>query len=89
MAAAPIVGEVAAAKGTTRGQIALAWILHKGANFVSMPGTKRRTYLEENVAAADVTLDAAQMAALDDAMAPGKAVGDRYAAGPMAKTIDR
>ena len=89
MAAARIVGEIADAKGTTRGQIALAWILHKGAHFVSIPGTKRRKYLEENVAAAEVTLDATQMAALDDAMAPGKVIGDRYAAGPMAKTIDR
>ena len=89
MAAARIVGEIAATKAATRGQIALAWIAHKGPDFVSIPGTKRRRYLEENVGAVEVSLDAAQMAALDDAMAPGNVVGDRYAPGPMATTIDR
>ena len=86
--AAQIVRDIAATKNARPGQIALAWILHKGADFVSIPGTKRRTYLEENVAAAAIKLDAAQMQALDAALAPGKVSGTRYAASVMA-TIDR
>jgi aryl-alcohol dehydrogenase-like predicted oxidoreductase len=86
--AAQIVRDIAAVKNARPGQIALAWILHKGADFVSIPGTKRRTYLEENVAAAAIKLDAAQMQALDAALAPGKVSGTRYAASVMA-TIDR
>jgi aryl-alcohol dehydrogenase-like predicted oxidoreductase len=89
MAAATIVGDIAAKKGTTRGQIALAWVLAKGTDFVPIPGTKRRKYLEENLAAAALTLTGDELAVLDDAMAPGKVQGDRYAAGPMANTIDR
>jgi len=86
--AAQIVRDIAAVKNARPGQIALAWILHKGEDFVSIPGTKRRTYLEENVAAAGIKLDAAQMRALDAALAPGKVSGTRYAASVMA-TIDR
>jgi aryl-alcohol dehydrogenase-like predicted oxidoreductase len=86
--AAGTVREVAKAKGVKPGQIALAWLLHKGGDIVPIPGTKRRTYLEENVAAATVPLDPAQMKVLDDAMAPGKVSGQRYADWIMA-TIDR
>lgn len=89
VAAAEVVGQIAGAKGVTKGQIALAWILHKSADFVSIPGTKRRKYLEENVAAADVKLDASDMAALDAAMAPGKITGERYANPLMNRMIDR
>jgi aryl-alcohol dehydrogenase-like predicted oxidoreductase len=88
VAAAQVVRDIAAVLGAKPGQIALAWILSKGADFVPIPGTKRRTYLEENVAAADITLDADQMRALDDALAPGKVSGERYAPRVMA-TIDR
>lgn len=56
--------------------MALAWLLGKGNGFgvdiVPIPGTKRRQYLEENIAAASLKLDAAEMAALDEALAPGK-----------------
>jgi aryl-alcohol dehydrogenase-like predicted oxidoreductase len=83
-----MVHDVADAKQATAGQIALAWLLHKGADIVPIPGTKRRTYLEENVAAETLQLDAAQMKMLDDAMAPGKVSGKRYADWIMA-TIDR
>jgi aryl-alcohol dehydrogenase-like predicted oxidoreductase len=86
--AAQIVREIAAAKHAKPGQIALAWLLHKGTDIVPIPGTKRRKYLEENVAAASLQLDAAQMKALDDALAPGKVSGPRYNAQVM-KTIDR
>jgi aryl-alcohol dehydrogenase-like predicted oxidoreductase len=76
--AAAAVRELAARRGVTAGQIALAWLLHKGPDVVPIPGTKRRRYLEENVAAADVSLGAAEMAALDAALAPGTVAGPRY-----------
>ena len=86
--AARIVGEIAAAKHAKTGQTALAWLLRKGDDIVPIPGTKRRKYLEENVAAESVQLDLAQMKMLDDALAPGKVSGRRYADWIMA-TIDR
>jgi aryl-alcohol dehydrogenase-like predicted oxidoreductase len=64
------VRELAARRTATAGQIALAWLLHKGDDIVPIPGTKRRTYLEENVAAADIALTPDEMAALDAALAP-------------------
>jgi aryl-alcohol dehydrogenase-like predicted oxidoreductase len=82
------VRDVAAVKHAKPAQIALAWLLHKGADIVSIPGTKRREYLEENVAAEVVKLDPAEMKLLDDALAPGKVSGKRYADWIMA-TIDR
>ncbi|MEI6776848.1 MAG: aldo/keto reductase [Chloroflexales bacterium] len=86
--AAEAVRDVARGIGVTPGQIALAWLLHKGPDIVPIPGTKRVTYLEENVAAASVTLDEAQMRALDEALAPGKVAGPRYNPAIMA-TIER
>jgi len=86
--AAQIVRDIATAKHAKPGQIALAWLLHKGTNIVPIPGTKRRKYLEENVAAETVKLDAAQMKVLDDALAPGKISGKRYNDRIMS-TIDR
>jgi len=86
--AAKVVFEIAAAKKLKPGQVAIAWILEKGDFIVPIPGTKRRKYLEENVASAAVQLDPAQMKALDDALAPGKVSGKRYADWIMA-TIDR
>jgi aryl-alcohol dehydrogenase-like predicted oxidoreductase len=86
--AARMVHEIAAVKHAKPGQIALAWLLHKGEDIVPIPGTKRRKYLEENVAADTVQLDPAQMKVLDDALAPGKVSGQRYADWIMA-TIDR
>jgi aryl-alcohol dehydrogenase-like predicted oxidoreductase len=69
------VEELAARKGATPGQIALAWVLAQGDDIVAIPGTKRQRYLEENVAAADVTLDGGDLAWLADL---GTASGDRY-----------
>ena len=86
--AAKVVFEIATAKNVKPGQIALAWLLHKGGDIVPIPGTKRQKYLEENVAAETVQLDPAQMKVLDDALAPGKVSGQRYADWIMA-TIDR
>ena len=59
---------LAARKGATPGQLALAWLLHKGDDVVPIPGTKRRTYLEENVAAAALSLSSAEVAELDAAL---------------------
>jgi aryl-alcohol dehydrogenase-like predicted oxidoreductase len=78
MRAAAVVGEVAQSLGVKPGQIALAWLLHKGPDIAPIPGTKRVKYLEENIAAAAIALDAAQMQVLDEALAPGNIAGPRY-----------
>ncbi|MFE3329929.1 aldo/keto reductase [Streptomyces sp. NPDC059176] len=74
-----VVGEVrrlAEEKSVTPSQLALAWVLHQGA--VPIPGTKRRRYLEENVAALDVTFSAEDLAAIEAVAPRGVASGDRY-----------
>jgi aryl-alcohol dehydrogenase-like predicted oxidoreductase len=76
--AAQTVRDLAAAKSATPAQIALAWLLHKGTDIVPIPGTKRRTYLEENTAAHTVSLSAAEMELLDGAMPPEAVAGPRY-----------
>jgi aryl-alcohol dehydrogenase-like predicted oxidoreductase len=86
--AAAIVREIADSLHAKPGQIALAWLLHKGENIVPIPGTKRRQYLEENVAASSIKLSLAQINALDDALAPAKIAGPRYNERMMA-AIDR
>jgi len=88
MAAAKIVREVGEAKGAKPGQIALAWVLHRGEDLVPIPGTKRRKYLEENLGSADIKLDAGDMKRLDAALAPDKISGPRYAPGPQSM-VDR
>jgi aryl-alcohol dehydrogenase-like predicted oxidoreductase len=70
--------EIAAEAGHSPVQIALAWLLHQGDDLAPIPGTKRVRYLEENVAAADIKLTDDQLAALDEALPVGAAVGDRY-----------
>ncbi|MGW7360427.1 aldo/keto reductase [Streptomyces sp. NPDC054802] len=72
------VRTLAAEADHTPTQFALAWLLHQGHDIVPIPGTKRITYLEENAAAADIHLDADQLAALEAAMPPGAAAGPRY-----------
>jgi aryl-alcohol dehydrogenase-like predicted oxidoreductase len=86
--AAEAVRRIGQRKGATAGQIALAWLLHKGVDIVPIPGTKRRRYLEENVAAAAVTLSAAEMAELDAALPPDQVSGPRYNERQMA-LVDR
>jgi aryl-alcohol dehydrogenase-like predicted oxidoreductase len=86
--AASAVRDLAAKKGATAGQVALAWLLHKGNDVIPIPGTKRRKYLEENVAAAKVKLSPDEMATLDSALAPEKISGPRYNAERM-KQVDR
>lgn len=88
MRAASAVHEVAAARRATPGQIALAWLLHKGDDIVPIPGTKRRKYLEENVAAAEIQLSREEMAQLDAALSPENVAGPRYNQ-RMMSTVDR
>ncbi|HUK76961.1 MAG TPA: aldo/keto reductase [Thermoleophilia bacterium] len=76
---------IAADKGCSAAQLALAWVLHRGPDIVPIPGTKRLRYLEENVAAAAIVLDAEELARLDEALPPGATAGARYA---DMKTID-
>lgn len=86
--AASAVLRMADAKGAKPGQIALAWLLAKGDDIVPIPGTKRRSYLEENVGAADIILSAGDVAELDKALAPEAVSGARY--NPKAGTfVDR
>jgi len=76
--AASVVKQIAERKKATPGQIALAWLLHKGEDTVPIPGTKRRTYLEENVAAVQIRLEPEEMAELDHALSPEAISGQRY-----------
>jgi aryl-alcohol dehydrogenase-like predicted oxidoreductase len=86
--AAAAVRDVAARKRVTPAQIALAWLLQKGTDIVPIPGTKRRKYLEENLAAAEVSLSADEMTQLDAALSPEKIAGPRYSAAQLAM-LDR
>ncbi len=88
MRAAAVVREVAAEQGGTPAQVALAWLLHKGGDILPIPGTKRRSYLEENVGAIALVLGTEEMARLDAALPPGAAAGPRYNARLMS-FIDR
>jgi aryl-alcohol dehydrogenase-like predicted oxidoreductase len=72
------VREMAAEKGVTPGQLALAWVLAQGQDVVPIPGTKRRSYLEENAGAVAVELSADDLARLDAIAPPDVAVGGRY-----------
>lgn len=86
--AAEVVRTIAGELGIKPGQAALAWLLSRGPDIVPIPGTKRRGYLEENVAAAAVKLNAAQLGQLDAALSADKVSGKRYTAQVMAM-IDR
>jgi aryl-alcohol dehydrogenase-like predicted oxidoreductase len=80
------IRELAAEKDATAGQLALAWVLAQGDDVVPIPGTKRRRYLEENVAATKIELTADDLARIDAAVPVGAAAGERY---PDMSTIDR
>ena len=86
--AASAVRDLATKKGVKPGQVALAWLLHKGPDIVPIPGTKRRTYLEENVGAASISLTSEEMKALDAALAPARISGPRYGEKAMSQ-VDR
>ncbi len=72
------VRQLSAAKGCTPGQLALAWVLSRGDDVVPIPGTKRRSYLAENIAAIEVVLDPADLVAIDEAFPPDASSGLRY-----------
>lgn len=74
---------VATEKGVKPGQIALAWVLAQGDDIVPIPGTKRRAYLEENVAAVSIVLSPAEIEKLSNAIPRGAAAGERYQATSM------
>jgi aryl-alcohol dehydrogenase-like predicted oxidoreductase len=78
----PLV-DMARQKGCTPGQLALAWLLARGRDIVPIPGTKRIARLEENVAAARVSLTPAEVTALSEAVPVGAAAGTRYPGGAM------
>jgi aryl-alcohol dehydrogenase-like predicted oxidoreductase len=80
------VKEIADEKGVTLGQLALAWILHQGEDIVPIPGTKRRSYLEENVAALDVELTEDELSRIEEAAPMNAASGERY---PDMSTVNR
>ena len=88
MRAASVVKQIAECKKATPGQIALAWLLHRGADIVPIPGTKRRTYLEENVSAVEIKLEPEETAELDHALSPEAISGPRYNEHMMAM-VDR
>ena len=71
-------------RGVTTGQLALAWVQHRGEHAVPIPGTKRRTYLEQNVAAADLDLSADDLAAIEAAVPRDAIAGTRYTEAQMA-----
>ncbi|UHM91659.1 aldo/keto reductase [Rahnella victoriana] len=77
------IGELAQEKGVKPSQLALAWVLSRGDNMVPIPGTKRRHYLEENIAALDVSLSEAEIAAIEAVFPFRVAAGDRYNAEMM------
>ena len=88
MRATAIVREMAEQKGATAGQVALAWLLHKGDDIVPIPGTKRRRYLEENISATTLVIGADEIERLDAALLPGATAGPRYSERMMA-FVDR
>jgi aryl-alcohol dehydrogenase-like predicted oxidoreductase len=79
------VDELAKDKGTTPAQLALAWVLSRGDDVIPIPGTKRRSYLEQNAAATEVELSPADLEEIEDAVPKGAAAGDRYPPEHMAR----
>jgi aryl-alcohol dehydrogenase-like predicted oxidoreductase len=88
VSAASLVQKIAERKSAKPGQVALAWLLQKGDDIVPIPGTKRRTYLEENIAAVSLKLAPDEVAQLDKALSPEAVSGPRYSERMMAM-VDR
>jgi aryl-alcohol dehydrogenase-like predicted oxidoreductase len=80
------VRALAAARGVTPSQLALAWVLARGDDLAPIPGTKRRSFLEENAAAEAIRLTAAELAAIDEACPKGAGAGERY---PDMRSVNR
>jgi aryl-alcohol dehydrogenase-like predicted oxidoreductase len=79
---------IAARKGCTPAQLALAWVLAQGDDIVPIPGTKRRQYLEENVGALDIRLTPEELTEIDGLIPPGAAAGSRYSE-PGMRAVNR
>jgi aryl-alcohol dehydrogenase-like predicted oxidoreductase len=82
------VKEIAAEKGHTSAQLALAWVLAQGRDIVPIPGTKRRKYLEENIGSLDVVLSADDLQRIEEAMPRDAVAGQRYSE-EMMKLVNR
>src|SRR5262249_54166245 len=82
------INQLAAAKGCTASQLALAWVLAQGEDIVPIPGTKRLKYLDDNLAAVNVRLSRDELTQIDALLPAGAASGERYHAQAM-KAIDR
>jgi aryl-alcohol dehydrogenase-like predicted oxidoreductase len=80
---------IAAKRDVTRGQVALAWVLAQGGDVIPIPGTKRIEYLRQNLAAGAITLDADELARLDETFAPNNVWGQRYPTAGLPITSDR
>ncbi len=80
--------EMAVPRQCTAAQLALAWLLAQGSDIVPIPGTKRRKFLEENIAATEIVLSAAEVATLNELFVPGAASGERYSH-EMMRLVDR
>jgi aryl-alcohol dehydrogenase-like predicted oxidoreductase len=78
MQAALTVRDIAAQRGMTPAQVSLAWLLHQGNDIVPIPGTKRRSYLEENLQAASLALSTEELSRLGETLPPGTVAGPRY-----------
>lgn len=83
LAKVEVLDAVAREAGATPAQVAIAWVLQRGGDIVPIPGTKRRTYLDQNIQAAGLVLPAAALARLEAAFKPGSTAGERYPAGQM------
>lgn len=81
------IGEIAKEKGVTTSQLALAWVLAQGQDIVPIPGTKRRTYLEQNAAATEIILSQEELAAIEDVFPKDSVAGLRYPE-EMMKTVN-
>ena len=81
-----VIEAIAAARKRTPAQVALAWLLSRGADVVPIPGTRKRAHLEANLAALELGLDETELARLDAAFAAGAAAGPRYRPRSLAMT---
>jgi aryl-alcohol dehydrogenase-like predicted oxidoreductase len=79
------IEQIAEKRDVTAAQLALAWVLSQGDDIVPIPGTKRRTYLEQNAAAVEITLDESDLEEIEDAVPRGSIAGDRYPPEHMAR----
>jgi aryl-alcohol dehydrogenase-like predicted oxidoreductase len=78
--------QLAAAKGASAANLALAWVLHQGDFIVPIPGSRKIANLESNVAAADIVLSPAEVAEIGALVTPDQIAGQRYGAAAMAQT---